>query len=430
MAAQPTATDLMAFTKMMSELSMPVPTHPTHLVNNNGKRQAEDDSILSAPSRPTKKIMLQQLQETKSILTLPAKLLVFNLPELPEDLVVNIMEQINDISTLVNLIIASEVARRVFLRYPKATMSQHTSNELVINFFVDIFSLPPNQALERGFPKAITQRLIRAVCVLRSLGSEGTLDVHEFLRLALDPKIPMDESKYPIQLSALASVATTLACAVQNDEFCLETQKDSSTHYESWSWKEKVPEDRMDSLTAELFDNAFWMFQLFQDVVLYRTELRPNKEHKRVYMPSPSDIIPEVIDEITDEWKLEARKTWRDVLALRNEIYVRFIAKRRVNKVRINIEQVRRGTTLTSKEMVNFVAIDLARAQNGLGILPARDVFTFNKSPRFVAISDYWWTAIKEWGRVTRSPRWKERFLSYEGTTKWCAIVTTDECEL
>ncbi|KAE9977940.1 hypothetical protein BLS_001032 [Venturia inaequalis] len=137
----------------------------------------------------------------------------------------------------------------------------------------------------------------------------------------------------------------------------------------------------MDSLTAELFDNAFWMFQLFQDVVLYRTELRPNKEHRRIYMPSPSDIIPEVIDEITDEWKLEAGKTWRDVLALRNEIYVRFIAKRRVNKVRINIEQVRRGTTLTSKEMVNFVAIDLARAQNGLGILPARDVFTFNKSP-------------------------------------------------
>ncbi|TID12916.1 hypothetical protein E2P81_ATG09884 [Venturia nashicola] len=403
----------MDVTNIRNGLSLPVSPHPTYLINNNGKRRAEDDGLLSTGSSPTKKTKPQNRQETQTISPAPLKALVFNFPELPEDLVINIMEQIGDLPSVVNLIITSETARRVFIKYPKAIMSHHTPNELVFNLFVDIFSLPPNQALKRAFANAITRRLVRSVCVLRSLGSKGALDIHEFFRLALDPKLSMDESKYPISLGALASVTMTLVSAVQNNEFCPEAQRNRSITFESWSWKHKIRGDRIDSLTTELFNNAFWMFQLFQDVILYRTELQSKKECRYRYASyaSPSDIVPEVIDEITDEWKLEAGKTWRDVLALRNEIYVRFIAQHRDNKARLEIEQVRRGRELTSKEKIAFVAFDLVRTKQGLGILCNRDVLRFHQYPGN-PLRDYWWTAKKQYLLVARSPRWKERFFS------------------
>lgn len=416
MAQYSMAADIMAVSNTMNGFSLPAPIHPTRLINNNGKRRADDYCLLSAFSIPTKKIMLQRTQDTKTILSLPAKALAFNFSKLPQELVLIIMEQITDLPMLINLTIASAAAHQVFIEHPeaiRAIISRHTpNNELVQNLFVHIFSLPTNQALERAFPNAITRRLVRAVCVIRSIGSDGTFCIHEFLRLALDPNIPMDECRYPITLSALASVTMTLSYAVQNNEFCLETQQDKSIQYGSWSWKHKIPEHRLHSLTAELFDNAFWMFQLFQDILLYRTELKSNKEYRHTHMSrvSPSDIIPEVIDDTTEEWKLEAGKTCRDILALRNEIYVRFIVKRRVNRVRTEIEEVRRGKTLTSKDKIDFVVFDLVRAQMGLGILLNRDAFKFDGFPGKNALCDYWWSVEMREGTVTRSPRWKERF--------------------
>lgn len=141
------------------------------------------------------------------------------------------------------------------------------------------------------------------------------------------------------------------------------------------------------------------MFQLFQDVVLYRLELEPrNKCISDDCRLAPS-AIPEIIDEVTDDWKLEAGKTWRDVLALRNEIYVRFTVKRRVNNFRIAVEQVRLGTTFTPKQKMKFAAIDLVRAQRDLGLA------------RVYSYHDYWWFAGKRRGSdtVTRSERWHNR---------------------
>lgn len=418
----------MALDDMMHTPSFPVPHQPTRLLINNIKRRAGDDDLLSAPSSPIKKSVLQHpqesgimgvpnmmsalslsvfqhLQETEAILPLPAKATIFDFGKLPTELVVTVMEQTADLPTLINLIFASDAARQAFIKYPKAFMPHLIPNEHVLNLFLAIFTAPTNQKFEPVSSRAITERLVRAVCVIRSTGTNRKLDAHEFLRRALDPTLSMDGSKYPITHNAAISVAMTLVYAIQNDCFCLEDQQNKKIIYECWSWQHKFAEDRRDRLTAELFDNAFWMFQLFQDVVLYRTELEPwNKYIKdKDHCPSRPSIIPEIIDEIIDDWELEAGKTWRDVLALRNEIYVRFVVvKRRVNKFRIAVEQVRLGTTFTPKQKMKFAAIDLPRVQGGLGL---------GRVYSSIDDHDYWWFAGKIRGSdtVTRSERWHNK---------------------